>query len=663
MRQSLVGLFLTLLIAILPRLASSESCGGEYACGEALVKFSRHADGEDIQRILREAQADIVAYFPQTRIYHLAFRSPASTLAQIEALKKRKGVLVAAPNGRIVAQVLPDDADFALLWGLKNTGHAGADIGIEDVWTTTQDGSGVLVAVLDTGVDYEHPDLASNIWVNPGEIAGNGVDDDGNGYVDDVHGYDFVNDDGDPMDDHQHGTHVTGILGAVGNNANGVTGVVWNVKIMALKVLDDHASGNASEAIPAVEYALANGAKILNNSWGGGSFNAGLLNAILNADAQGALFFAAAGNQGRNTDVSAFYPAGYDVPNILALASIDENDTLSGFSNFGATSVDLAAPGGAVYSTKPGGNYGYISGTSMATPYASGTAALLWTQHPELNHRQIRNLLFQGVAHRDYLEGKTATAGLLNVGNSAAIAADPTNQPPAGNAGSDQNLPLGVVVALHGSATDPDGDFPLIFEWELAVPAGSQSRLDDAVTQNPTFIPDREGVYTATLTVSDSLAAGTPDGVTVTIAGGSLPLPTVVIGGSFRLDGGISELLTDGKPVPLGADVFLDGRNSSSLFPEELLFAWTFVAKPEGSQAEPTDLNKAIIQFHPDLAGTYTFRLAVEDAYNENFGEISFLSAEIPAVPPPPPPSAGQPLEPAPETPAAGAGCSLSVRD
>jgi subtilisin family serine protease len=662
MNRRLNILFWTLLLSLLsPAALKAGECGRTYRCQEALVKFSRHLKATDIERLLKENHGVVVRRFPRTRLYQVAFPEQYETAGWLAAFRDQAGVLLAEPNDLVSAQALPNDPQFNLLWGLKNAGQtgglAGTDIAIENVWDTFQDGSGVIVAVIDTGVDYEHPDLAANMWVNPGEIAGNGIDDEGNGFIDDIHGYDFSNNDNDPMDDHQHGTHVAGILGAVGNNGVGVTGVAWQAKIMAVKFLNDSANGTVADAISCIEYAVANGAVILNNSWGSSAFNAALQSAILEADAQGALFFAAAGNQGRNIDVNPFYPAGLDVPNILSITSIDDENDLSSFSNFGAIDVDLAAPGGDVYSTKPNNTYGYISGTSMATPYTAGAAALLWSQFPSLSHRQVRNLVFQGVEPRNYLAANTAMGGIVNVANSLAIALDPSNQIPAANAGSDRSLELGTAVTLNGSASDGDGDFPLSFEWELTVPPGSRSRLDDFSSQNPTFVPDLEGEYIASLVVSDSASDSVPDSATVTVAGGILPLPTVILQAEFRKDGGGNQDLSAGAPAPLGAKITLNGKGSSSLLPEELLFEWEIVAKPSASLVALSSTDKSLVSLEPDLAGTYTVRLTVEDGYNENFGEISFAVVE------PSTPSA--PAGPnTPQAPAASAGgCSISIID
>lgn len=625
---------------------------------EALLKFSKRLSPAEVQGLLQAEGAMVLRYFPLTRIYHVALPPGAEVPRRLKALRERSGVLIAVPNQRVSAQALPDDPQFGLQWALKNTGQEGGavgnDIGIESVWDEFQDTGSIVVAVIDTGVDFEHPDLAANMWVNPGEIPGNQVDDDNNGYVDDVHGYDFVNDDGEPMDDNSHGTHVAGILGAVGDNAVGVSGVAWQAKIMALKFLDEGATGTTSGAIPAIEYALAQGAKILVNSWGDSNFNPALFEAILAADAQGALFFAAAGNQGRDTDEEPFYPAGYDAPNVVSLASIDAADGLSSFSNFGRLSVDLAAPGGEILSTKPNGTYGYISGTSMATPCAAGAAAVLWSRFPDLSHRQARNLLLQGAAPRAYLQNKTLMGGTLDVSGALAVARDDENQAPIANAGPDQSLELGSRITLQGGATDPDGDQPLIYEWELGVPPGSLSRLDSPFVPQPSFVPDREGVYVATLRVADSLSEAVPDSATITIAGGALPPPVPVLKAKYRFEGNFHAVPSDGG-VPAGAVVTVDALDSQSLFPENFLYEWAFMEKPSGSAAQLSSTSNAVVQFTADSAGVYTLRLRLEDGYNENHAEIS-LSARAAEDPAPQPP-APAPQDPA--SPPAAGGCSL----
>ena len=221
-----------------------------------------------------------------------------------------------------------------------------------------------MVAIIDTGIDYTHPDLAANIFINTAEIPGNHIDDDGNGFVDDVRGWDFVNRDNDPMDDHFHGTHVAGTVGAVGDNGLGVAGVNWSVRLMPLKFLDSGGSGSTADAVAAIEYATMMHVDVMSNSWGGGGFSEALRLAIENAMNAGILFVAAAGNSSSNNDLFPAYPASYDLDNIVSVASTTATDNLSNFSNFGPTTVDLAAPGSNILSTLPGSTYGLLSGST-----------------------------------------------------------------------------------------------------------------------------------------------------------------------------------------------------------------------------------------------------------------------------------------------------------
>jgi len=310
---------------------------------------------------------------------------------------------------------LSNDPNISKLWGMKS--YEGFDIDAPEAWKiwTGEVGDGITVAVLDTGIDYTHPDLSEQMWVNPLEIPDNGVDDDENGYIDDVHGADFVNDDGDPMDDQMHGTHCAGTIAGVGNNGVGVAGVAWRgVRLMALKFLDSSGAGRTSDAIRAIDYAVAQGAKIASNSWGGGGSNPALQTAIEYAEAAGMLFTAAAGNGGADNDLRPNFPANYNMDNVISVAATTRKGELAHFSCFGSTSVDLAAPGDEILSTIPGGGYGLLSGTSMATPHVSGLAALVWMYRPGLSMRQVRDVLLGSVRRLPALEGKTVTGGLIN---------------------------------------------------------------------------------------------------------------------------------------------------------------------------------------------------------------------------------------------------------
>jgi subtilisin family serine protease/sugar lactone lactonase YvrE len=361
-------------------------------------------------------------------------RTPADktdSLPDTLALLQREEIVeYAEPDYVVHVSAFPNDTDFSRLWGLHNTGQGGAladaDIDAPEAWNLTTGNQDVVVAVIDTGVQYTHPDLAANMWSNPGEIDGNGVDDDGNGYVDDARGWNFHGDSSNPDDDHFHGTHCAGTVGAIGDNGTGVAGVCWQVKIMPLKFLSASGGGYTSDAIDAIHYARVMQARIMSNSWGGGGYSQALKDAITAASDAGILFVAAAGNDGKSNDMSPSYPAGYDCPNIISVAASDDRDELAGFSNYGSSTVHIAAPGVGIHSTFPTtvtpemaayglpASYARISGTSMATPHVSGVAALALAQDPGLTMAQLRARLLNRADTVTRFVGKVQGARRLN---------------------------------------------------------------------------------------------------------------------------------------------------------------------------------------------------------------------------------------------------------
>jgi len=377
----------------------------------------------------------------------------------LQTFNRTAGIIYAEPDYVVNAVAIPDDALFDELWGMHNTGQtggtSGADIDAPEAWEINTGSRQVVVAVIDTGVDYTHPDLTNNIWTNPGEIPGNGLDDDGNGFVDDVHGYDFVNGDGDPMDDHFHGTHVSGTIGAEGNNGIGVAGVCWKTSIMALKFLDAGGSGNTADAIAAIEYATLMGARVMNNSWGGGGYEQSLKDAIDAAGAANIVFVAAAGNDfGNDNDVTPLYPAGYDSTNILSVMATDHDDLRSDFSNFGLTTVDLAGPGTDVLSCAPGGGYQFLSGTSMATPHVAGACALLLSANPLLNVASLKQALFSTVDTN--LMGLCVSGGRLNLARAlASVGATWITISPSGGTNVPPGAFVNVTVGFHAGDLSP----------------------------------------------------------------------------------------------------------------------------------------------------------------------------------------------------------------
>lgn len=360
---------------------------------------------------------------PDTYLVAIPAGNAADFPAALASLQADGIARVAEPDYIVFATNTPNDPSFPSLWGLHNTGATGAadaDIDAPEAWDIATGSKTVTVGVIDTGIDYNHPDLAANIWTNPGEIADNGIDDDKNGFIDDLHGWDFCNDDADPMDDHYHGTHCAGTIGAVGNNGIGVAGVNWSVSIAALKFLSEGGSGTTSDAIDAVHYATTMGFDLTSNSWGGGGYSALLEESIAAAGAAGHLFVAAAGNSALNTDATANYPSCYNCENIISVAATDSNDALAYFSNHGVGSVDLAAPGVDIFSTAPNAGYMTLSGTSMATPHVAGAAALLKSAHPQFGATAIKTLLLSSVDPIASLQGVVSSGGRLNIATALA---------------------------------------------------------------------------------------------------------------------------------------------------------------------------------------------------------------------------------------------------
>ncbi|RKY03753.1 MAG: hypothetical protein DRP56_10840, partial [Planctomycetota bacterium] len=356
------------------------------------------------------------------------------TMAAQTAFDSTTGVVYAEQDYLWRVQAIPNDSDFGELWAMHNTGQTGgtvdADIDAPQAWDRTTGSNDVIVAVIDTGVDYAHPDLAANMWTNDAELNGDpNVDDDNNGYIDDIYGYDFLNNDGDPMDDNSHGTHCSGTIGGVGDNGQGVAGVCWTVKIMALKFLAASGSGSTSDAISCVQYATQMNATLTSNSWGGGGYSLALRDVIEASGSSGQLFIAAAGNNSFDNDIWPHYPSSYDLDNVISVMSTDDSDVRSSFSNWGLTSVDLAAPGSSIYSTIPGGLYDYKSGTSMACPHVAGAAALVWSVDAALTYAEVRDALLGSVDTLGNLTGLCVTEGRLNV-YSALLAVNVTDQMP-----------------------------------------------------------------------------------------------------------------------------------------------------------------------------------------------------------------------------------------
>jgi MYXO-CTERM domain-containing protein len=342
----------------------------------------------------------------------------------------------AEPNYiRHIQSTIPDDTYFSQQWALHNMGNTmnsvpDADMDLPEAWDITTGSRDIVVAVVDTGIDYGHPDLGLNVWQNTDEIADNGIDDDLNGYIDDIIGWDFVSDTNDPLDDNLHGTHVSGIIGALGNNGIGVTGVNWYVRIMPLKVCDSGGACYDSDIAEAIDYAANNGADVINASLGGRSFSQTVLDAVWHAANKAVLFVAAAGNDTNDNDNAPFYPSGYDVWNVIAVAASDQDDMMASFSNYGATTVDVFAPGNHTLSTWPTylfpQGYDTIEGTSMAAPHVSGLAALLMDYYRHFTTYQIEQTILTFVDKLPQFSGYVSTSGRVNAYRSVSSLLTPT---------------------------------------------------------------------------------------------------------------------------------------------------------------------------------------------------------------------------------------------
>lgn len=431
-------LFIALMVAGIGSVGAANE--QEYVPGEYVVVMKKNAQvtASVFQSSFRAFSAQAINKKAKT---FLVKKSPIERADfAIAELESNPAVAFAEPNYIYRINTTPNDPMFGDLWGLSNNGDKdglkGFDINAVQAWTLSKGSKDIIVGVIDTGVDYTHPDLSENIWVNEAELNGvEGVDDDNNGFVDDIHGYDFANDDGDPMDDNMHGTHVSGTIGARGDDGVGVVGVNWNVRIMALKFITAAGSGTLESAIKAIDYSIQMGAMLTSNSWGGGGKSQSLEAAIQRARDAGQLFVAAAGNSGKDSDATPMYPAAYEAENIISVAAVDRAGKLADFSNYGATSVDIGAPGVDVVSSTPNGKYKALSGTSMATPHVAGVVALLMAYDRTLNWEQVKSRLLKTSVPTEALRQKTTTGGMLNA--YAALAnvlpppdlSDPANWP------------------------------------------------------------------------------------------------------------------------------------------------------------------------------------------------------------------------------------------
>jgi subtilisin family serine protease len=423
--------------------AAGDAAAPAPAPREILVRFE---PGAAQAKALDAAGATLVERLPLGGLVRAALDPGVSLAAADRVLERRSDVVAAGPNQTYELYATPDDALYSELWGLDA-------IGAPLAWDVTQGSNSVVVAVVDTGADVMHSELDGNIWANPGETA-NGLDDDTNGLVDDLQGWDFYDNDSNPDDTNDHGTHVSGTVGAEGDNGAGVTGVNWRVKVMPLRTGNLTLSGLAIEQ--AFRYACAEGAQVVNGSFGSSSPDPFIRDAI--EDCPGTLFVFAAGNESTNNDAQPRYPCNYPVENIICVAASEEDDTLAPFSNYGSNNVDLAAPGAGILSTIPGGLFDTFDGTSMASPHVAGAAALVLSHRPTLTPLELKSTLLLSVDKKPAFSGSVKTGGRLNVARALGQEVKPptglTASSPSHSGGWSANSTVHIVWS---GATDENG--------------------------------------------------------------------------------------------------------------------------------------------------------------------------------------------------------------
>jgi subtilisin family serine protease len=486
---------LLLLLTALPALAQPTEThdGHEVAARQVLLKL-RAPSSALLQQFRQLTDADDLRALDNAQGLYLLHSRSGNVAALLSILRSIPAIAYAEPDYIVKSTATPNDASFTQQWSLLNIGMPGADIGATRAWDVSTGSTANVVGVVDTGIDYTHPDLAANVWSAPSSFtvtlswgqltcpAGS-------------HGYNAIARSCDPRDDNQHGTHVSGTIGAAGNNGLGVAGVNWTTRIMGLKFLSSSGSGSTSDAIDAIEFALqaktafGGGAnvRVLSNSWGGAGASQALLDEINKANTRDVLFVVAAGNSAQNDDLAPFYPASFNAANLISVAATTNTDTLASFSNYGSGSVHLGAPGVNIVSTLPGAAYGYMSGTSMATPHVSG-AAMLVLAKCGLTTSALKTALLANVDPLASLAGITVSGGRLNVNKAIRSCAG--------------------VVAQPGAAAFLKSDATTMGAWKSAYGAEGFNVIND-LAKSPAYVtmtPSGNIPYTWTPSTTDARA-------------------------------------------------------------------------------------------------------------------------------------------------------------
>ena len=534
---SLSAALILYLIAVSGHAAQPPAPLPPHAPNEVLVKLRSGVSDFDKARVRSRVSAVLLKAFRiLDGLEHHRLPPIISVEQALLILGQDPDVLYVEPNYNVQTTIIPNDTRFGELWGLSNLGQSGgtpdADIDAPSAWDVTTGNSNVVVAVIDTGIDYNHPDLSANMFRNTLDCNSNAIDDDGNGYVNDCHGIDVINNDTNPLDDNRHGSHVAGTIGAVGNNGAGVVGINWSVGLMACKFFDAAGNGTTAGAIACLEYVGAmkdRGVNIVatNNSWGGGGFSQALFDAIEAHRQRGMLFIAAAGNGnifgiGINNDQTPFYPCSYDLPNIICVAATTRTDGLAAFSNYGRRTVHIGAPGSEILSTTLNGTYSTLNGTSMATPHVTGLVALLKAANPSSDWRTIKNLILAGgdnvASMANTITQKRLNAfGALTCSNSPLFSRlRPIGDTAIGSVGTPISL-----STLNINCANPNGDV------DITVTPGGQvvTLLDDGIGSDQAA---GDGIYSGVWSppTTGNFTLTFPDGSILSV---SVSTPTISV--------------------------------------------------------------------------------------------------------------------------------------
>jgi subtilisin family serine protease len=650
--------------------------GHEAVEGEVIVRYRAGSGAVERDRAEFQVNTDESEAIGRRGARRLRSRR-FGTRQMLQTLRDNPDVEYVEPNFIIRLDAVPNDPGFGQLWGLFNSGQnvggsagrAGADIGAPAAWDYTTGSRANVVGIVDTGVDYNHPDLAANMWSAPRAfsvtIGGVRID-----CAAGTHGFNAITNSCYPMDDHSHGTHVAGTIGAIGNNGVGVAGVNWVASMMALKFLSASGSGSTSDAIKAIEFAVqakavlgsAANVRILSNSWGGGGYSVALGNEIEAANTADMLFVAAAGNDSSNNDSLPSYPASYTNANVVSVASSTNQDTLSSFSNYGAVSVDLAAPGSSVYSTIPNASYGYKSGTSMATPHVSGAAALVLSACPS-NTATLKSALVSTVFPVANFAGKMASGGRLDVASAIAncVAPRPATMTVNGSTGA-LTVPAGASMSVVISNPGPANTW----DYVMIAPVGAAANYWTGAYQflNGTTTLPLSPIRNATLSVRAPSTAGTYElrfnaagqfnrlatsgAITITVPVEPPPPPPAASSASISVNGSTGALtvapnaaMTVVLTNPGSGDVWDYVMAAPTGAPSDY---WTGVFQfLNGTTTLPTSvIHSATITVRaPSTAGTYELRFNAAGKFNRlaTSGVITVAGTSDPSPPAPAPPS------------------------